>query len=217
MDRAFRYYTMSLSLIFLVAVTILTCCGCSSRNQHTKWEALPTLQMNPAELELEPFWQNENSSSTIEVQVFIEPFCRTSECLEYHETIIPYLIGESDLRATINNYPISQESRSFMLSAAGYCVLQADKDLFPEFLARSAQISDRYDNNLEIQLMIKDFLGAYDRVCVQKEINRIKQTFENKNPLELQEIPATVIDGRIVYGNLSLDDLKGLISDRLRK
>ncbi|MBI9043458.1 MAG: thioredoxin domain-containing protein [Anaerolineaceae bacterium] len=201
------FFLICLLLLIFVAIT-----SYSTDKPGSLWESLPTIVANPADQGLEPVWaSNGTPGGEVEILVFIEPFCRTNDCLSYISTTLIYLAETENVHLTIYDYPISQESKSFMLSAAGQCVVQNDKDLFFEFLERAAKISDRYDNNLEIQLLAKELLGEYDRSCVRREVKGIKTNFENKNPLQLQEVPATVIEGRIIYGNVTEGELKSLI------
>jgi len=208
-QQLYKRGVLFLTLLYFLLMIV----SCSNAKPAELWESLPALETDPSAHDLQPVWINQGAQdASIKIMVFIEPFCRSNTCLQYNSTVLPFLHSQEDVYIEIYDYPLSQEAKSFMLSAAGMCIAQENMALYLDFLERAAKISDRYDNNLEIQLLANELVGEYDRTCVRNQVREIKSLFENQNPLELQEVPATVIAGKIMYGNVSTDQIQSVLT-----
>jgi hypothetical protein len=98
-----------------------------------------------------------------------------------------------------------------MVSGIGRCIEEQSPDLYLEYLNRLVDTEDIYDE-LVMAALAKEILGEnYNRRCLQTNMKELKKFYENDNPLSLEELPATVINGYLFYGDHSIEGWQGII------
>lgn len=161
--------------------------------------ATPVGDLSPFEA-LTPVWDNGQTQASVDVRAYIEPYCQTPACVAYIQQTLPALASLSNARVRIYDYPLSQIAESFMVAGIGCCVALKNPDAYPEFLRRAIDLPDRYDNNVEMQQISKAVIGEYNTRCIHAETRKLQTAFENQNPPGFTQIPATIVQGRLIYG-----------------
>lgn len=198
--------TFGLALIGLSALLWLS--ACASRNK-VDWKALPVYELVEKLDGLAPVWDNGRTSASIDVRVYLEPFQQS----KYMGESLAYLVSRQDARLRIYDYPPYASSESFMVSGIGQCIAQVSPDLYLVYLKELTTTPERLADELVMADIAKFVLGErYDRKCLQEKIEALKKIFENDNPLNLVERPATLINGRLVYGDLTLAEWQDLLA-----
>ncbi len=183
----------------LAALALLA--GCAGSAGNNVWSALPTAPP-PAMLDaLTPVWDNGRTESALDVRLYIEPYCRDADCLDYLRESVPALTAMTDAHVRIYDYPLSQSGKSFLFAGVGRCVALKSPDAYLDFLRRAIDLPDRYDNNVEMQQISKAVIGEYNTRCIHRETRKLQAAYENRNALGWQRVPVTVIQGRVVEGS----------------
>jgi len=173
------------------------------------WKALPVFEPVEKLDSLAPVWDNGRTSASIDVRVYLEPFQQS----KYMGESLAYQVSRQDARLRIYDYPPYASSESFMVSGIGQCIAQVSPDLYLVYLKELTTTPERLADELVMADIAKFVLGErYDRKCLQEKIKALKKIFENDNPLNLVERPATLINGRLVYGDLTLAEWQDLLA-----
>lgn len=153
--------------------------------------------------QLLPTWETGSTDSRLDIRIYLHPAEQSAYVLD----TLSYLTGLPDARIRIYDYPAKAEVEGIMLAGIGECIADKDPALYLQFLQTVASSKENMQDELVMAAIAKEVMGEnYSRTCLQKKIKSLKAVFENDNPLELTSTPATVINGRIVYGDLSRED-----------
>lgn len=184
--------------------------SCSSQPERASWSNLPA---GPAEAQMDmltPTWEQGTSQDSLDIRIYLQPAQKSI----YMQDTLSYLISLSDARVRIYDYPAKAEVEGIMLAGIGECIAEEDPSKYLQFLQIVAASNENVQDELVMAAIAKQVLGEnYSRTCLQKKIKGLKEVFENENPLMLTSTPATVINGRILYGDLGIDAWKGLMTD----
>ncbi|MGQ9813655.1 MAG: hypothetical protein ACUVR3_00640 [Candidatus Roseilinea sp.] len=145
-------------------------------------------------------WDNGRVDANVDVRIYLEVYCCEPACLDYLRESMPTLTGAPDARVRIYDYPLSQTGKAFLFAGVGRCVALKNPDAYLEFLRLAIDLPDRYDNNVEMQQISKAAIGEYNTRCIHAETRKLQTVFENQNPLGFTQIPATIVQGRLIYG-----------------
>lgn len=196
------------NLLLGIDCLILIFLGACAPEPDTNWAALPVFE--PAETlnNLSPTWDNGQESAALDIRIYLEPYRQS----DYMKEPLAYVSALEDAHVRIYDYPVQGEIESFMVSGIGQCIAEASPDLYLQYLTTVATTTERLADELVMAKIAKSILGQnYDRKCLQRNIQALKNVFENDNPLNLNDVPVTIINGKIIYGNLSVSDLQSLI------
>jgi hypothetical protein len=174
-------------------------CGCATKSDQ-QWSQLPQYS-DPAKLDtLTPVWEKGTASDKLDIRIYLEPYKKPKYILDR----LQYFATLKDAHVRIYDYLAQSDIESFMVSGIGDCIAEESPDLYLKYLNQIASSSEDVKDELVMASIAKSVLGKnYSRTCLQKNINALKTTFENDNPLKLEQTPATMINGRVVYGDLS--------------
>lgn len=197
-------YFLRIALAGLLLLTLLNACAPNSVYRLTPAPVFNHQQ----ELEsLSPTWDNQKTDALLQIDIFLEPYRQA----EYMQATLTFMLGLSDAHIRIFDYIPRSDSESFMVTGIGQCIADQSSDLYLTYLNRLVETKDIHDE-LVMASLAKEILGKhYDRKCLQAKIKGLKQTFENDDPLEFTEIPATIINGAVFYGDRSVADWEILI------
>jgi hypothetical protein len=189
---------MRLAPLWLAVLAV----ACAAPPTGQEWAALAAAPAPDHLDRLTPVWDNRRSGAELDIRLYVEPYCRAPECLDYLRDSVPALVAaDGGARVRIYDYPLSQTGKAFLFSAVGRCVALRDPDAYFAFLQQAVALPDRYDNNVEMQQISKAVIGAYDTRCIHAETRKLQADFENQNPLGWTSVPATIVAGRVVYGS----------------
>lgn len=186
--------------IFVAVMVMILVAACSRTSGAGEWSALPIAPAQEQLDQLAPVWDNGRADAVLDVRIYLEVYCREPACLDYLRESVSALIAAPGARVRIYDYPLSQTGKSFLFAGVGRCVALKNPDAYPEFLRRAIDLPDRYDNNVEMQQISKAVIGEYNTRCIHAETRKLQTAFENQNPLGFTQIPATIVQGRLIYG-----------------
>ncbi len=186
--------------VFIAVMALLLAAACSGAGGSGEWATLPPAPAPEQLDQLAPVWDNERANAALDVRIYLEVYCREPACLDYLRESAPALIAAPDARVRIYDYPLSQTGKSFLFAGVGRCVALKNPDAYLEFLRLAIDLPDRYDNNVEMQRISKSAIGEYNTRCIHAETRKLQAAFENRNPLGFSQTPATIIQGRLIYG-----------------
>lgn len=205
-----RFYSRIPNLLWLALWLGLVCSACNSA-PTAAWDQLETAPDSPVWSALPPVWDNQNNEQALDIRLVVEPYCRNQECKDFIRQTVPWATALANARVRVYDLPKSQEGKSFLFSAIGRCISLEDPARYLIFLEKAQNISDAYDNNVEMQTLSKAILGKYDSSCINKQAKALQQAFEN-TALGLKQVPVVWINGRIYYGVLTPQEGKNLLT-----
>jgi len=186
--------------VFIAVMAMILAAACAGATGAGEWSALPTAPALEQLDRLAPVWDNGRADAALDVRIYLEVYCREPACLDYLRESAPALLAAPDARVRIYDYPLSQTGKSFLFAGVGRCVALKNPDAYLEFLRRAIDLPDRYDNNVEMQQISKAVIGEYNTRCIHTETRKLQAAFENQNPLGFSQTPATIVQGRLIYG-----------------
>lgn len=188
------------SLIFAIVVWLLIIflSGCAGKPDQ-QWSQLPQFS-DPSKLDtLVPVWEKGEATDELDIRIFLEPYKKPEYILES----LNYFVTLENAHVRIYDYPAKSDIESYMISGIGECIAEESPDLYLEYIHQIAASDEDVKDELVMASIAKSVLGKnYSRTCLQNKIKSLKTVFENDNPLSLEQTPATMINGRLVYGNL---------------
>jgi hypothetical protein len=191
----------------LIAALFLS--ACTTNAKSVAWSELPTSPAENLMEQLTPVWQQGPDDARLDIRIYLQPADKST----YVFDTLKFLISLPDARVRIYDYPAQAEVEGIMLAGIGECIADKDPALYPLFLQTVASSKENVQDELVMASIAKQVLSEnYSRTCLQKKIKGLKAVFENDNPLDLTTTPATVINGKIVYGDLSSDEWKSLLA-----
>lgn len=189
------------SLIYVIVVWLLLVflSGCTGKPDQ-QWSQLPQFS-DPSKLDaLVPVWEKGSATDKLDIRIYLEPYKKPKYILES----LKYFVTLENAHVRIYDYPVKSDIESYMVSGIGECIADESPDLYLDYIHQIAASDEDVKDELVMASIAKSVLGKnYSRTCLQKKIKALKIIFENDNPLTLEQTPATLINGRLVYGNLS--------------
>lgn len=183
--------------------------SCTTNAKTIAWSDLPSSPTEDLMDQLTPVWKQGAENARVDIRIYLQP----AEKSTYVFDTMKYLTSLPDARVRIYDYPAQAEVEDIMLTGIGECIADKDPALYPVFLQTVASSKENVQDELVMASIAKQVLGEnYSRTCLQKKIKSLKTVFENDNPLALTTTPATVINGKIVYGDLSSEEWKSLLA-----
>ncbi|MBI9043460.1 MAG: hypothetical protein JEZ06_03185 [Anaerolineaceae bacterium] len=178
------------SVLFVFGVFVVILVGCVSSGEIGT-ETLQSFEQVEKLESLTPTWDNHNKDGSHDIRIYLQSYQQEA----YMQGSLLYFTDSVDGRVRIYEYPTRGDSESFMVSGIGQCVAEQSSESYLEYLNHLVSTKNLVDE-LVMAALAKEILGNnYDRKCLQSKIKNLKLVFENDNPLDLQELPATIIDG----------------------
>jgi len=193
-------------MVLLVIAGILTACA---RSRVVDMHSLEKVEQPQKLDEFTPTWDNQETDEHLDIRVYLEPYQQA----KFMQDSLSFLATKTNGRVRIYDYLPHADVESFMVSGIGQCIADQQPELYLEYLNRIVDTNNLVDE-LVMAALARDILGKnYDRRCLQSKIKALKVLFENDNPLQFSKLPATVINGYLIYGDLTLEQWEYLVEN----